>query len=177
MKNGSTGSVTESSSKILISACLLGQPVRYDGQSKYVDNTILELWNGKDMLVPVCPEVRGGLPVPRPAGEIQGFADDVLNGRAQVTTADKEDITRYYLRGAQHALSLCQQHGIRIAILKENSPSCGSTNVPDGSFSHKLIPGEGVTARLLRQNGIRVFSENEINEAKAYVDASTETNT
>lgn len=177
MKNGSTGSVTESSSKILISACLLGQPVRYDGQSKDIENTILELWKSEGLLVPVCPEVSGGLPVPRPAGEIQGIADDVLTGRAQITTADNEDITRFYLRGAQHALSLCQQHRIRIAILKENSPSCGSTNVSDGSFSKNLIPGEGVTARLLRQNGIRVFSENEINQAKAYVDACTEAGT
>lgn len=177
MKNGSTGSVTEPLSKILISACLLGQPVRYDGQSKYVDNTVLELWRDEDMLVPVCPEVSGGLPVPRPAGEIQGVADDVLTGRALVTTADNEDVSHFYIRGAQHALNLCQQHNIHVAILKENSPSCGSTNVSDGSFSKNYIPGEGVTARLLRQNGILVFSENEINQAKAYVDASTEKNT
>lgn len=169
--------MTKSPVKILISACLLGQPVRYDGQSKNVDNAILERWKNDDMLVPVCPEVSGGLPVPRPAGEIQGIADDVLKGTAEVTTIDHENVTRFYLCGAQNALSLCQQHSIRIAILKENSPSCGSTNVPDGSFSHKLIPGEGVTARLLRQNGILVFSENEINEAKACVDDSAETNT
>ena len=75
MKNGSTGSVTESSSKILISACLLGQPVRYDGQSKHIDNATLELWKSEGLLVPVCPEVSGGLPVPRPAGEIQGIAE------------------------------------------------------------------------------------------------------
>lgn len=177
MKTGLTGSVAESPSKILISACLLGQPVRYDGQSKHVDNATLELWKNEGILVPVCPEVSGGLPVPRPAGEIQGTAADVLTGVAQVTTAKNEDITRFYLCGAQHALSLCQQHNIRIAILKENSPSCGSTTVTDGSFSHKFIPGEGVTTRMLRQNGIRVFSENEISEAKTYFDSSAETNT
>ena len=175
MKTGFTGSVAESSSKILISACLLGQPVRYDGQSKHVDNATLELWKNEGILVPVCPEVSGGLPVPRPAGEIQGSAEGVLSGIAKVTTASNEDITRFYLYGAEHALSLCQQHNIRVAILKENSPSCGSTNITDGSFSHKLIPGEGVTARMLRQNGIQVFSENEISEAKAYFDSSAET--
>ena len=168
--------MTESASKILISACLLGQPVRYDGQSKFVNNAVLELWKNEDLLVPVCPEVSGGLPVPRPAGEIQGTATDVLAGKARVITADNEDITRFYLSGAQHALSLCRQHNIRIAILKENSPSCGSTNVPDGSFRKNYIAGEGVTARLLLQNDIRVFSENEINVAKAYFDAAMEIN-
>ena len=173
MKTGFTGSVAESPSKILISACLLGQPVRYDGQSKHVENATLELWKNEGILVPVCPEVNGGLPVPRPAGEIQGTAADVLTGIAQVTTAKNEDITRFYLSGAEHALSLCQQHNIHAAILKENSPSCGSSTVPDGSFNKKQILGEGVTACLLRQNGIRVFSENEISEAAAYINAKT----
>jgi uncharacterized protein YbbK (DUF523 family) len=175
IETGLTGSVTESTSKILISACLLGQPVRFDGQSKFVENTVLQQWNNAGRLVPVCPEVSGGLPVPRPAAEIQGSADDVLAGMGHVTTKDNGDVSQFFLCGAQHALKLCRQHNIRIAILKENSPSCGSTHVPDGSFSGKIIPGEGVTARLLRQNGIRVYSENQISEAAAYVDSAAET--
>ena len=154
--------MTESSSKILISACLLGQPVRFDGQSKFVENNVLEQWKNDGRLVTVCPEVSGGLPVPRPAAEIQGAADDVLTGSALVTNSVNEDVTRFFLSGARHALMLCRQNNIHVAILKENSPSCGSSTVPDGSFSKKLIPGEGVTACLLRQNGIRVFSENQL---------------
>lgn len=165
--------MTESASKILISACLLGQPVRFDGQSKFVENNVLEQWKNDGMLVMVCPEVSGGLPVPRPASEIQGAADDVLTGSALVTNSVNEDVTRFFLSGARHALMLCRQHNIHAAILKENSPSCGSSTVPDGSFNKKRILGEGVTACLLRQNGIRVFSENEISEAAAYIDAKT----
>ena len=165
--------MADPATKILISACLLGQPVRFDGQSKLVENSTLALWNNEGRLLPVCPEVSGGLPVPRPAAEIQGTANDVLAGRGQVTTKENEDVSRYFLSGAQHALMLCRQHHIKVAILKQNSPSCGSTQVPDGSFSCNLISGEGVTAHLLRQNGIRVFSENEITEAADYVDDST----
>ncbi len=160
--------------KILISSCLLGQPVRYDGQTKELQNPTLNHWLAEGRLEPVCPEVMGGLPVPRPAAEIQGSADDVLTGMGHVTTKDNSDVSQFFLCGAQHALKLCRQHNIRIAILKENSPSCGSTHVPDGSFNGRLIPGEGVTARLLRQNGIRVYSENKICEAAANVDSPAE---
>ena len=111
--------------------------------------------------------------MPRPAAEIQGTANDVLAGRGQVTTKENEDVSRFFLSGAQHALMLCRQHNIKVAILKQNSPSCGSTQVPDGSFSGNMVSGEGVTVHLLRQNGIRVFSENEITEAAGYVDDST----
>jgi uncharacterized protein YbbK (DUF523 family) len=157
--------------KILISACLLGQPVRYDGQSKEVENSTLNRWHKEGRLVPVCPEVSGGLPVPRPAAEITaGRADDVLDGRGHVKTEDNEDVSRFFICGAQHALILCRQQNIHVAILKENSPSCGSTQVFDGSFSGKLISGEGVTTSMLRQNGIRVFSEHEIDAAAGHIE-------
>jgi len=154
--------------KILISACLLGQPVRYDGQSKESQNPTLNHWHEEGRLVPLCPEVSGGLPVPRPAAEIIGLADDVLDGRGAVKTEDGEDVSSFFLCGAQHALILCQQENIRVAILKENSPSCGSTQVYDGSFSAKLITGIGVTTAILRQNGIIVFNEHEIDAADRY---------
>lgn len=155
--------------KILISSCLLGQPVRYDGQTKELQNPTLNHWLAEGRLEPVCPEVMGGLPVPRPAAEIGSYADEVLNGRGAVKTAEDEDLSHYFLSGAQIALSLCQKNNIRVAILKENSPSCGSTQVYDGSFCHRLISGAGITTTLLRKNGIRVFSEFDIESAAKYI--------
>ncbi len=164
--------MAEKSPKILVSACLLGQPVRYDGQSKEVDNSTLHHWQEEGWLVPVCPELSGGLSVPRPAAEITAAsAAHVLEGRGHVSTADDDDVSRYFVCGAQHALILCRQHNIRIAILKENSPSCGSTQVYDGSFSGKLVPGAGITTALLRQNGISVFNENEIDAAAEHLES------
>ena len=93
INNGLAGLMTDPATKILISACLLGQPVRFDGQSKLVKNSTLVLWNNEGRLVPVCPEVSGGLPVPRPAAEIQGTANDVLAGRGQVTTKENQDVS------------------------------------------------------------------------------------
>ncbi|NOY15901.1 MAG: DUF523 domain-containing protein [Gammaproteobacteria bacterium] len=156
--------------KILVSACLLGLPVRFDGQAKEIKHTIFQHWQEEDRLVPLCPEVSGGLPVPRPAAEIiNGSASDVIDGRGYILTEDEEDVSRYFLCGAQHALILCRQQKIGLAILKENSPSCGSTQVYDGRFNGKLVAGQGVTATLLRQNGITVFSEHEIDAADKYV--------
>ena len=157
--------------KILISSCLLGQAVRYDGQSKQVQNPTLDRWRQEGRLTPVCPEVSGGLPVPSPAAEIEGFADEILTGNGFVKTADNEDVSRFFLCGAQHALTLCRQDNIRVAILKENSPSCGSAQVYDGGFSHTLISGAGITTTLLRQNGIHVFSEFEIDAATEHFDS------
>ncbi|MEA1889734.1 MAG: DUF523 domain-containing protein [Pseudomonadota bacterium] len=156
--------------KILISSCLLGQPVRYDGQAKKFDNSTLDHWLAEGRLVAVCPEISGGLSVPRAAAEIAGFADKVLVGRDRVKTEDDEDVSRYFLCGAQHVLMLCRQENIRIAILKENSPSCGSRHVYDGSFTDKLVSGAGITTTLLRQNGIRVFNEHEIDAVAEYIE-------
>lgn len=122
--------------------------------------------------MPVCPEVIGGLPVPRPAAEINACsAEDVLDGRGHVMTEDAVDVSRYFLSGAQHALDLCRQHNIRIAILKENSPSCASSHVYDGHFNNKLIPGAGITTALLHQSGIHVFSEHEIDAASEQLES------
>ncbi len=162
-----------SAGKILISACLLGQPVRYDGQANAVTHPLIQQWQDEGRLLPLCPEVSGGLPVPRPAAEISGCnATDVIDGLGQVRTADEDDVTHYFVSGAEQALLLCRQHDIRLAILKENSPSCGSTQVYDGSFNGKLTTGMGVTTALLRQNGIRVFSEHEIEKAVEFLNAT-----
>ena len=143
-------------SKILISGCLLGQKVRYDGKDSLQQNSRLDEWKNTGRIVSICPEMAGGLPTPRPPSEIVG--DKVL-------TIDGEDVTAQYLLGAQKALELAQKHNIRVAILKARSPSCGSKQVYDGTHSGKLIDGMGVTAALFIQHGIKVFDETEIDQA------------
>ena len=137
--------------KILISACLVGDKVKYDGRSNYNDRVKLLL--EKYELVPFCPEVEGGLKTPRMPSE---------RVKDRVKMQDGRDVTRQYEKGAELAANICLYLGIKIAILKENSPSCGSHKIYDGSFSHKLIDGQGVTAELLRKKGIKVISEDEI---------------
>ena len=139
--------------KILISACLLGQPCRYDGRSvPCLDATLL---SDKFELIPFCPEVEGGLPTPRVPSERRG--ELVINKEGL-------DVTEYFNKGASLALKLCLDRGIRIAVLKENSPSCGSGFIYDGSFEGRLKEGRGVTAELLLNNGVDVFSEKNIKE-------------
>lgn len=152
--------------KILVSACLLGQPVRYDGTDKALDAEIWEQWMREGRLVPICPEVSGGLPVPRPPAEISGGRGiDVLNGTASVLNEMGEDVTAAFMEGAKVALSVAQSQRIRLAVFTEGSPSCGSYRVYDGSFSGHKISGEGVTIAMLRQAGIAVFSNLEIEAA------------
>ena len=146
--------------RILVSACLLGQPVRYDGTGRRSDDVLFALWRDQGRLVPICPEVRGGLPVPRPAAEISGGSgEDVLDGRAKVLTRDGTDVTRHFVDGAWQALEQARSHGARIAILKEGSPSCGGLRIFDGTFAGRKVLGEGVTTALLERHGIAVFAE------------------
>jgi len=148
--------------KILISACLLGQPVRYDGRSCPFECPHIDQWQAKGLLVPVCPEMDGGLPVPRPPAEITpGSGQGVWAGTARVRTR-QADVTDFFIRGAQAALDKAVTCGIKLALLKQKSPSCGSCRVYDGSFSRCLVDGMGVTTALLRQNGILVFGEDQI---------------
>ncbi|MFD2204850.1 DUF523 domain-containing protein [Kiloniella antarctica] len=142
--------------RILVSACLMGQPVRYDGRyaTKGPDQLIQLQKDGRVILL--CPETAAGLPIPRPSAEINND---------QVVTEDGQDLTQAFVLGAHKALELCQKHGISLAILKENSPSCGSNFIYDGSFSGKKINGAGKVTELLKANGIRVFSEIEIDKA------------
>jgi len=154
---------------ILVSACLLGQKVRYDGGDCRQDG-LLAGWAGEGRIVPLCPEVEGGLPVPRPAAEIEtGNAEAVLFGRSRIRTKRGKDVTDAFMDGAEKALALCRQHGIRMAILKEGSPSCGSARVADGTFSGMKMAGQGLTTRLLERHGIRVFSEERMDEAAAWL--------
>ncbi len=153
--------------KLLVSACLLGSKVRYDGLDKACD-ALAELI-ARGQAIAVCPEVAGGLGVPRLPAEIQhGDGAAVLAGHAEVINSAGNDVTAAFISGAQQALQLAQAHSVKAAILKARSPSCGSGVIYDGTFSKSLRDGQGVTAALLEQHGIRVFDETQINEAVAY---------
>jgi uncharacterized protein YbbK (DUF523 family) len=142
----------------LVSACLLGITTTYDGRSRPQGELIALATRGR--VVPVCPEVAGGLPVPRPPAEIVGGdGNDVLNGRARVVTVEGEDVTAAYLRGAECALATAQRCGITTAVLKQRSPSCGVSRIYDGTHSGRLRVGQGVTVALLRRHGMTVWSE------------------
>ena len=153
--------------KILISACLIGQKVRYDAKDCLQQNERLEQWIQDGKVISICPEMAGGLPTPRPASEIEPGknAEAVLQFQARVLTNQGVDVSDEYRIGAQKALALAQQHGIKVAILKARSPSCGSKQIYDGTYSKKLVDGMGVTAKLLTQHGIHVFDETEIDAA------------
>ena len=152
--------------KILISACLLGDCVRYDGKSKALDNDLLNSLIEQGRVISFCPEVAGGLPVPREAAEIQaGDGIAVIHQQARVCTHSGADVTDFFLSGAQQALALCQQHAIPVAVLTESSPSCGSGQIYDGSFTRTALPGSGVTTALLRKNGVLVFNQHQLDAA------------
>lgn len=138
---------------LLISACLLGIPCRYDGKS--VKAVSVETLRAKYNLIPVCPEIYGGLPTPRTPSERQG---------EKTMMKDGTDVTENYLRGAKAAYELCLELGCKKALLKEKSPSCGNGKIYDGTFSGTLIDGDGVTAEYLKSRGIRVFGESEIDK-------------
>jgi len=151
--------------KILVSACLLGQAVRYDGGAHGPFAELLH-WQAQGRVVPLCPEVAGGLPTPRPAAEIiGGQGSQVLDGLVQVRSIEGADVSAAFVAGALIAERLVQQHGIRIAVLKARSPSCGNRHSYDGSFSGNLVAGEGVTAAALRRLGVQVFNEGELQDA------------
>lgn len=153
---------------ILVSACLLGEAVRHDGRDKRCDNEILERWLREGRVVPICPEVAGGLPVPRPPAEIANRAGGaaVLDGKGQVRDINGRDVTDIFIKGAEQALSRARSRRIRVAVLKEGSPSCGSSYTYDGTFTKERNPAPGVTAALLRKNGLQVFSETQLADAE-----------
>ncbi|MEU1727897.1 DUF523 domain-containing protein [Actinomadura sp. ATCC 39365] len=153
--------------RILVSACLMGRRVRYDGGAKTSADALLAGWRAEGRLVVFCPEVTGGLPVPRPAAEIEGGAGGaaVLSGDARVLASDGSDVTAEFVAGARAALAAARAAGIRLAVLKEGSPSCGALAVYDGTFGGRRVPGQGVTTALLEAHGVRVFTEDQLPEA------------
>lgn len=150
--------------KIVVSACLVGAKVRYDGADNYCDNMVFCKWLAEGRMVTVCPEFASGCSVPRPPVEIVGINSGagVFNGTSQVMTKGGIDVSDMFISGAKTALNLVLQNSIKIGILKNKSPSCGCSKVYDGSFSKIVIDGDGVTASLLKQEGIEVYSEDEI---------------
>ena len=158
--------------KILISACLLGEPVRYNGHDKRSDDEILLRWIREGRVISVCPELLGGLGVPRLPAEIERGAGGhkVLAGDARVIASNGKDVSGEFIAGAERALQAGAPGRVRVAVLKEGSPSCGTSYVYDGTFTSTRVTGsKGVTAALLEQNGIRVFSELELADADAFL--------
>lgn len=150
--------------RVLVSACLLGQPVRYDGQSKGIVSDWLAALGAEGRVLSFCPEVAGGLPTPRAPAERQG---------ERVLTESGLDVTAEFDRGAELALQLCQAQGIRFALLKEGSPSCGSGRIYNGRFEGISVTGAGKTTALLRRHGIRVFSEDQLPELASALSSAT----
>ena len=140
---------------ILISACLLGLSCRYDGNSKGLDRALIEKLQAKHTLIPACPEQLGGLPTPRNPSERIGEGIFMDTGA---------DVTAQYRRGAEQALYLAKMFGCEAAILKERSPSCGSGEIYDGTFSGSLTAGDGVTAEMFKAAGIPVYGESRVEE-------------
>ena len=139
--------------KLLISACLAGENCKYSGGNNFIGETALASLGDKYELVSVCPEVMGGLSVPRCPCERIGAR--VMNERG-------EDVTAQFKAGAELTADICERQGVKKALLKEKSPSCGSGRIYDGTFSHTVIAGDGVTAECLRALGIALYGESEI---------------
>ncbi len=156
---------------VLVSACLLGVPVRHNGADVASDSEILQRWIQDGRVIAVCPEVDGGLPARRPPAEVSDAAggNGVLAGTARVFAKTGNDVTREFVAGAERVAEIARLHGIRLAILKEGSPSCGSSFTYDGSFAGVRIRGPGVTAARLVKAGIRVFSETQLAEAELFL--------
>ena len=136
---------------LLVSACLMGFDCKYSGGNNALPPETLEALRRSFRLIPVCPETAGGLPTPREPSERRG---------ERVVSRDGRDVTAAFQKGAALTLRLAERYGAKRALLKCNSPSCGSGFVYDGSFSGTLIPGDGVTAELLKSQGISVVGEN-----------------
>ena len=158
--------------RVLVSACLLGERVRYHGGDAACADDILDRWKQEGRLVSVCPEVAAGLPVPRPPAEIVGGdGHAVLTKEAYVGDGTGADVTEAFLRGARATLEAAVAAGARLAVFKDGSPSCATTYVHDGSFRGQRGPGQGVTTVMLLQAGIPVFNERQLEAAAAYLEA------
>ena len=159
--------VTDCRPRILVSACLLGEPVRYDDRAATSADPILTRWQAEDRVLPFCPETVAGLPTPRLPAEIEpgGDGDAVLAGQARVYERDGLDVTAAFISGATAAVTAAIAAGIRVAVLKEGSPSCGSGAIADGRFVGVRIAGQGVATAALRAAGVHVFNEQQFEAA------------
>jgi len=137
--------------KLLISACLMGDNVKYNGSNNKID---IEKLEKEYILISFCPEVEGGLPIPRPPAEM--VCDEPL----KLINIEGKNVTKEFILGAKKAVMLAQQEGITKALLKAKSPSCGKGEIYDGTFLGVLREGDGVTVRLLEEIGVKVYNEN-----------------
>ncbi|AHV91056.1 hypothetical protein D554_1159 [Bordetella holmesii 30539] len=147
--------------------------MRYDGRDAARHSPLLQRWADEGRIVALCPEVAGGLPIPRAAAEIEpgGGGLAVWKGAARVLTRQGLDVSQAFVCGARQALALIQRHDIVAAVLKEGSPSCGTAHIYDGRFQGRRVPGSGVTAACLAQAGVPVFSELGLEAADAVMRA------
>ena len=136
---------------LLISSCLLGNNVKYNGKNNYIKE--VELLKNKYNLIVICPEIMGGLPIPR-------IPSEVLNDK--VINKEGIDVTSNFIKGKDEAIKLVKKYNIKKALLKEGSPSCGSKYIYDGTFSGKKIEGYGITTKALKELGLDIYNENEI---------------
>lgn len=159
--------------RILISACLVGHPVRYNGTDKGHNGAqTVARWQNEGRLLLLCPEIAAGFPTPRPPAEINGQDDSfdgklVLNGKARVLEATGADVSSLYIQAARYTVNYAQQHGCHHAVLTDGSPSCGSTFIYDGSFTGQKKSGIGTTTAALRNAGIHVWPETAITKLDA----------
>ena len=148
---------------IIVSACLLGLNTKYDGATNV--HTLLQKYSARGKFIPVCPEQLGGLPTPRvPVEIIGGTGQEVLTGRCVVQGEQGEIVTSEFILGANEVIKIVEMVKVTAAILKERSPSCGVNHIYDGSFSHRIKSGQGVTAALLKEYNIPIYSEEDLNE-------------
>lgn len=159
--------------KILVSSCLLGEDTRYDGLNSSIAMNPKFRFSQKEIFMDIlceneifsiCPEVSGGLSIPRNKSEIISH-----NKPFKVLDIEQNDVTINFLIGAKNALDICIENGIKVALFKSKSPSCGNIEVYDGTFSQKLIKAKGLTARLLEDNGVKVFNEFELDDLRKYI--------
>jgi len=154
--------------KILISACLLGEKVRYDGRDNLIDNQHITQWHKEGRLIPVCPEMAGGLPTPRSPAEIQ------TKFPLCITSITGEDVTPQFLAGAERTLELAKKEGCCCALLKSRSPSCGNLEVYDGNFNDTIKAGSGATADELMRNGLPVYNERQMDQLIEFIDLQSD---
>ena len=148
---------------IIVSACLLGLNAKYDGTSNA--HALIQKYSSSGKYIPVCPEQLGGLPTPRvPVEIIDGMGQDVLAGQCAVQGEQGDVVTPQFIQGAKEIVKIVEMFGVSAAILKERSPSCGVNYIYDGSFSHRMMPGQGVTAAILKEHNIPIYSEEELTE-------------
>ncbi|WP_425145580.1 DUF523 domain-containing protein [Deinococcus sp.] len=161
--------------RLLVSACLVGHRVRYNGSdagTAWDDPAAYRRWQAQGRLLALCPELSAGFAVPRPPAEVVGGEGrDVLTGSAAVLEQGGADVSALFLEGAYQALAQARRHAIRVAVLKEGSPSCGVHHIYAGNFSGVMKEGRGVTAELLERHGIRVFSERETGAVQGLLDS------